>query len=76
MDETKTTYKRKAPTPGQQHPSLSGTVDILTAAGILGVHECTIRRWIAQGRLPARRVGPKLIRIRKADVEAFITPVA
>lgn len=30
----------------------------------------TIRRWIAAGVLPAYRVGPKLIRIKPADLDA------
>lgn len=43
------------------------------AADFLGVHEITIRRWIASGRLSAHRVGPRLIRIRFTDLESFIT---
>lgn len=35
------------------------------------VHPATVRRWIASGDLPAHRVGPRLIRVRRVDLEAF-----
>jgi excisionase family DNA binding protein len=34
----------------------------------------SIRRWIAQGRLRAVRVGPRAIRIDRADLDQLITP--
>ena len=46
-----------------------GTLAVKDAALALGVHPITVRRWIARGILPARRIGPRLIRIRKADVD-------
>ncbi|OBK27702.1 hypothetical protein A5634_22305 [Mycobacterium asiaticum] len=49
----------------------TGLVDIPAAAGYFGVHASTVRRWIAKGQLPARRVGPTLIRIRVEDIRAF-----
>jgi excisionase family DNA binding protein len=33
-----------------------------------GVDQKTIRRWIAQGRLMAQRVGPRLIRLDREEV--------
>lgn len=35
----------------------------------------TVRAWITGGRLPAYRVGPKMIRIRRNDVDAMMSPV-
>jgi excisionase family DNA binding protein len=39
------------------------------AAKALGCHSATIRNWISEGRLRAYRIGPRLIRIKKADLE-------
>jgi excisionase family DNA binding protein len=44
------------------------------AAEVLDVSRATIWRWIDAGRLPAYRLGPKSIRIRRADLEMVITP--
>lgn len=41
------------------------------AAGFYGVSEKTLRRRIAEGRLPAYRVGPRAIRVSASDVEAL-----
>jgi excisionase family DNA binding protein len=35
----------------------------------------TARTWIANGRLPACRVGPKMIRVRRSDVDALMSPM-
>lgn len=51
--------------------------DLLTiaeAAGLLKVSTVTLHRWIKQGRLPAYHVGPKAIRIRRADLATVIAP--
>lgn len=45
------------------------------AAAHLGVSNATVWRWIESGKLSAYRVGPKNIRIKKADLEAVIEPV-
>ena len=34
----------------------------------------TLRRWIAQGRLPAYRAGPRLLRVDPQDVDAMMKP--
>lgn len=47
---------------------------VAEAAELLGVSPSTVWRWIDAGRLPAYRVGPKNIRIARADVEAAIRP--
>ena len=36
-----------------------------------GVSRATVLRWAAAGRIPSRRLGPKTIRFRAADVDAF-----
>jgi molybdopterin-binding protein len=45
---------------------------IPTVAAILGVSDDTVRRWIDQGRLAARRAGGRLI-VDGAEVAAFVT---
>lgn len=44
---------------------------IRQAAEFHGVDPKTIRRWIAEGRLTAYRVGPRLIRLDRAEVLAL-----
>lgn len=47
-------------------------LSITQAAERAGVSRDTIRRRIADGTLPAYRVGPKLIRVDAADVDAHL----
>jgi excisionase family DNA binding protein len=54
-----------------RHPELIGLPD---AADRCGVHYRTLRRWIADGRINAVRVGPKLLKIDVADLDAFLQP--
>ena len=42
-------------------------VSINTAAQLLEVSTKTVRRWISQGKLPARRIG-RTIRIRRSSL--------
>lgn len=49
-------------------------VSISEAADLLGVHPNTIRRHIADGTLPARRLGRRVF-IVLDDLEAALTPV-
>ncbi len=44
-------------------------VPIATAAEVYGVSPKTVRRRIADGTIPAHRLGPRLIRVDLADVE-------
>lgn len=46
-------------------------LSIQEAANVLGVAPKTVRRWISQGIIPAQRIGPRLIRIRQADLEGL-----
>lgn len=43
---------------------------------ILGVHRVTVRRWVGQGILKGKRVGPRNIRIHRAEVDRFAGVVA
>lgn len=48
---------------------MSEYLSINEAAELLGVTTKSIRRWIADGTLPAYRVGSKMVRIRARDIE-------
>ena len=66
------------------HPAMRGSMmsadlhsDLLTigeAARLLKVSTVTVQRWLKQGRLPAYRVGPRAVRIRRQDLAALLTP--
>lgn len=50
-------------------------ISIQDAAELLGVSTDTVRRRIADGSLAAYRVGPRLLRVDRAAVEALAQPV-
>jgi excisionase family DNA binding protein len=45
------------------------------AANYVGVDPKTVRRWISQGRLSAKRIGPRLIRLDRDEVLQLGRPV-
>lgn len=45
----------------------SELITIQSATQYAKVTERTIRRWIAEGKIPAYRVGPRSIRVRLSD---------
>lgn len=53
------------------HPSPESTrlLTVAEAAEIKSVHPRTVRGWITRGILPAERTGPRLIRIRRHDLD-------
>lgn len=50
-------------------------ISIQEAAAVLGVSDKTVRRYIADGTLPAERINKRLLRVRREDVEALLQPV-
>lgn len=40
-----------------------------------GISDRTVRRMVASGRIPASRLGPRLVRIRRADVAEAFAPI-
>jgi excisionase family DNA binding protein len=45
------------------------------AANYVGVDPKTVQRWISQGRLSAKRIGPRLIRLDRDEVLQLGRPV-
>jgi excisionase family DNA binding protein len=50
-------------------------LSVTDAAIYCDVHYRTVRRWIAEGRLNAVRVGPKLLKVSVADLDSLMQPV-
>lgn len=50
-------------------------IDVDTAAEYLGVCRRTVRRMIADGKLVGYRVGPRLIRVDQAELDAIVQPI-
>ncbi len=53
--------------------------DLLTmaeAAEALKVSQVTVARWLKQGRLPSYRLGPRAVRIRRADLAVVLSPAS
>ncbi|VCT89531.1 hypothetical protein MHAS_01225 [Mycolicibacterium hassiacum DSM 44199] len=48
---------------------------IQQTAEYLGVSTKTVRRYIADGKLKAVRLGPRLIRVERESVEALMRPI-
>lgn len=55
--------------------ALPANPSIQQGAAWLGVDPKTIRRWIAQGRIKAVRVGPRLIRIERESLLVLAKPI-
>jgi excisionase family DNA binding protein len=59
----------------QTRAQLPAPPNINQTAEYFGVDAKTIRRWIAQGRLTAYRVGPRLIRIDRDSIFKLASPI-
>ena len=53
-------------------PRRVGLVSSKTAAERLGVSQNTIRKFVAEGKLPAYHIGDKLIRFDPKDLDDFL----
>jgi len=49
-------------------------ITIQAASELLNVHPNTIRNLIYRGELQAERIGARIIRLHKSDVQALLTP--
>ena len=65
---------KNVPIPGTKPETREVFYTVPEAALVLDVSPATIWRWIAGGTLPAFRLGPRRIRIRREDVEQAIQP--
>jgi excisionase family DNA binding protein len=59
----------------QRHNPNPELIGLTEAADRCGVCYRTIRRYISQGRLNAVRIGPRLLKVDAADVDALKSPV-
>jgi excisionase family DNA binding protein len=50
-------------------------LSLTEAADFGGVTTRTIRSWIAAGHIPGLRLGPRLIRVHRSDLEALVNPI-
>lgn len=51
-------------------------INIHAAAEYADVHPMTVRRWISAGRVPAYRVGPRLVKVDLNELDAMLRPIA
>lgn len=67
----------RADTDGDERRDGPDGGDLLTiaeAAEILKVSAVTVSRWRRQGRLPTLKIGPRAVRIRRADLDRVSQP--
>lgn len=66
------------PRPIPQHQGDETMTQLLTPKTVcdnLGITDKTLRRYVAEGRLPAYRMGGRLLRFKAEDVDALLTRV-
>lgn len=56
-------------------PLTEELLSVADAAALLRVNRSTILRWIAEGKLPAARIGARRLALRRADLATLVTPV-
>ena len=60
---------KPAPTASAAEPPLTALLTVKQVAAYFQVSERTVRRWMASGLLKAVKVGPRQVRIRRAELE-------
>jgi len=50
-----------------------GLLRVPEAAALLGLKPATVRAWLLQRKLPCIRLSARAVRLRRADVERFIS---
>jgi excisionase family DNA binding protein len=50
-----------------------GLLRVPEAAALLGLKPATVRAWLLQRKLPCVRLSARAVRLRRADVERFIS---
>jgi len=63
------------PTVPRTTPKLPDVISVAAVAEVTGLTAYSVRRLIAQGILPAYRVGHKQIRVRVEDVNALFVRI-
>jgi excisionase family DNA binding protein len=53
---------------------LAPNMSVSDAAAYLGVTPRTIQSMLADGRLTAYKLGPRIVRLSQADIDAAMTP--
>lgn len=56
-------------------PTVRKLISLTEAAEYMGVHTRTMRRYIAEGRVKGYRVGPRLVKVDKADLDGLMRPI-
>lgn len=50
-------------------------ITLAEAAEHLGVSSRTVRRYITEGRLAGYRVGPRLVKVKRVDLDDLMRPI-
>jgi excisionase family DNA binding protein len=62
---------------GTKGDTVSAEKQLLTVKEVCeeyGLHQNTVRDYYRTGKLPAVNLGPRMIRIRRSDIEQLFTP--
>ena len=68
----RSTAASAASSPASTPPRRAGLVSSKAAAEFLGISPNTIRKFVAEGKLPAFVIGDKLVKFDPADLDHFL----